>query len=218
MHPCERIYLIGANGIIYGNEPGICRITGKQSTGILFKNWVRDTFTDHSYLLPGNIISNEALFCFDESSELLMKLTGREKPQRFRTYSHIVSDGKWHIFTKADKATVYDLIVSGNCELVCLAESGQKHILFKHKNRMWQVEEMQIMPDIPLLQILHENMQNLLNIGFSQAEIITGNYIGYRIMKAGIPAWAAYEENLKPHRKTQIFNFSTWMMHAPKLV
>ena len=92
---------------------------------------------------------------------------------------------------------LFQVIVS----LYALLNQGKSIFFSNIKTGMWQVEEMQIMPDIPLLQILHENMQNLLNIGFSQAEIITGNYIGYRIMKAGIPAWAAYEENLKPHRK-----------------
>ena len=30
LHPCEYIYKIGASGKIYGDVPGICRITGKE--------------------------------------------------------------------------------------------------------------------------------------------------------------------------------------------
>ena len=61
-------------------------LPGKEGVGINFAKWVRDTFNDHDSLFPGTIISNEALFCFDESSEIIQKKTGREKPQRFRTY------------------------------------------------------------------------------------------------------------------------------------
>ena len=79
LHPCERIYHAGASGKIFGDVPGICRITGKPSKGLPFNKWVRDTFTDHGSLKPGSIISNEALFCFEEASEIVMKRAGKEK-------------------------------------------------------------------------------------------------------------------------------------------
>lgn len=85
-HTCELVYRIGGNNIKYGAQKGICRITGKESIGISFNEWVKDTFTDHSSLFPGTIISNEALFCFDECSDIVMVQSGKEKPQRFRTY------------------------------------------------------------------------------------------------------------------------------------
>ena len=90
MHTCEIIYKIGANGLKYGDIKGICRITGNESSGLLCHEWVRDTFTDHASLQPGSIISNEALFCFDEASKIVKQKTGKDKLQRFRTYSHIV--------------------------------------------------------------------------------------------------------------------------------
>ena len=58
-HPCEIIYALSSRPI-YGNVSGVCRITGKESEGLIFNKWVKPTFTDHAYLLPGNIISNEA--------------------------------------------------------------------------------------------------------------------------------------------------------------
>lgn len=215
MHPCEQIYRLGAENTIYGTLSGTCRITGKQSTGLNFDKWVRDTFTDHSYLKPGNIISNEALFCFDESSTLLQRRTGRDKPQRFRTYSHLIADGKWYMLTKADKPLIFDLICQG-AELVCLADSGQKHILFKHRPGMWQLEEMQLLPDIELLKQLHKSMMALLALGFSQAEVISGNYLSYRILNTDLEAWQDLESGLKQYRKTKIFNFTSWMMYTQK--
>lgn len=213
MHPCEQLYAIAGNGITYGNTPGTCRITGKLSTGLPFNKWVKDTFTDHAFLKPGNIISNEALFCFDEKSEVIQKITGREKEQKFRTYSHIIANDKWHIFTKANKREIYDLLISESCHIVCLSDSGQKHLFFKHRPGFWQLEDMFVVPDIETMKFLHLQFSELLQSGFSQTEIIIGNYIGYRIVKAGLKAWQSLENSIKPYRGKQIFNFTAWIMY-----
>ena len=216
LHPCELIYFAGANGKKYGNDPGTCRITGKISTGLNFSKWVKDTFTDHAFLQPGEIISNEALFCFDEQSELIQQKTCREKPQRFRTYSHLIdASGNWHCLTKADKELAYRLICD-SASLVCLTDSGQKHLLFKHRPGMWQLDDLFILPDIDTLNFLHKKMMFLLYHGFSQAEIISGNYIQYRIIKCGIDVWKPIEEILKKYRGTQFFAFTTWLLYTPK--
>jgi len=216
MHPCERVYSIGAQGKIYGNTPGKCRITGKQSTGLPFLKWVKDTFTDHAWLFPGDIISNEALFCFDEQSEILMRKTNREKPQRFRTYSHIIdASGNWHCLTKADKELIYKLITEG-ASLVCLTDSGQKHLLFKHHTGMWQLDDIFILPDIETFRFLHAKMMFLLNKGFSQAEVISGKYLQYRILKCGIDTWKPVEDILKSYRGTQFFTFTSWLLYTIK--
>lgn len=54
-------------------QPGICRICGEQSAGVAFHAWVRDTFTNHDDLQPGDIICSECLFLFDQGSILLAK-------------------------------------------------------------------------------------------------------------------------------------------------
>jgi len=214
MHPCELIYSAGANGKIYGNTPGICRITGKLSTGLPFTKWVKDTFTDHAFLRPGDIISNEALFCFDEQSELIQHKTNREKPQRFRTYSHLVdASGNWHCLTKADKELTYRLIYEG-ASLVCLTDSGQKHLLFKHRLGMWQLDDIFVLPDIETLIFLHEKMMFLLLQGFSQTEVISGNYLQYRILKCGFDLWKPTENILKKYRGTQFFAFTSWLLYS----
>lgn len=215
MHPCQLIYSIGAAGKVYGTEPGICRITGEQSTGLLFNKWLRDTFTDHASLKPGTIISNEAMFCFDEASEIVQRQSGKDKLQRFRTYSHIVCDGKWYCVTKANKQLIFDLICRG-AELVCLTDSGQKHVLFKHRTGLWQLDDIFITPDIDLLKQLHTQMCELMKLGFSQGEIISGNYNSYRIQKAGLQAWRELDILLKVYRGTRIMEFAGWMLFADK--
>lgn len=211
-HPCELIYSIGASGKEYGSEKGICRVTGKEGKGIAFKKWVRDTFTDLGSLKPGSIISNQALFCFDEASEIVQEKTGKEKLQRFRTYSHIVCEGEWFCVTKADKKKIFDLICN-SAEMVCLTDTGQKHILFKHKPGMWQLDDMFIIPDIDTLKFLHFNMCELMKLGFSQAEILTGNYITNRVIKAGMREWKDLDDPLKKYRGSQIMQFAGSMLY-----
>lgn len=217
MHPCKLIYQLSGVNIHYGATPGTCRITGEASAGLPFAKWVRDTFTDHSFLKPGNIISNEALFCFDEASEYLQQRTGREKLQRFRTYSHIVADGVWHVCTKADKEKIFRLLTKSQPEIVCLSESGQKHLLFKNRPGLWQLEETTDIPaDVESLKIIHATAQQLMQSGFSQTEIISGNYPTYKILKAGLAAWQAPEAVLKTYRFTKIFDLGTWMLFLPQ--
>lgn len=211
MNPCEIIYTASQSNYIYGNVAGVCRITGIDSIGVDFNSWVKDTFTDIGSLKPGTIISNEALFCFDEHSEIIKEKTGKDKLQRFRTYSHIVNNGKWYCLTKANKQDIFNLICEG-AELVCLTDSGQKHLLFKHKVGMWQLDEIYIVPDIPLFKFLHENMCELMRLGFSQGEIIYNKYIPNRILKAGFSDWIRLESLIKEHRGKRIFEFASWVL------
>lgn len=215
-HICEQIYEIGANKKIYGTDKGICRITGNESRGVFFDKWVKKTFNDHDSLFPGNIISNEAMFCFDENSKIIQKKTGRDKPQRFRTYSHIIKDGKWYCLTKADKRFIFQLIIKG-AEMVCLTESGQKHILFKHKTGMWQLDELYVVPNIDLLKLLHYHMCELMSFQFSQSEIIRGDYRTYRILEVGLKNWKEHENIIKEYRGTGIFDFTSFMLFTDKI-
>lgn len=216
-HTCEQVYEIGANNKIYGTEKGVCRITGKEGIGLPFDKWVKNTFNDHDFLFPGTIISNEALFCFDESSEIIQKKTDRDKPQRFRTYSHIIKNGEWHCVTKADKRLIFQLITEG-AEMVCLTETGQKHILFKHKPGTWQLDDLHVNPNIELLELLHFHMCELLAYKFSQTEIITGDYSSARIIKAGLKNWQEHENIIKKYRGSGIFDFTSFMLFTDEKI
>lgn len=211
LHPCELVYQIGSENIIYGNTPGTCRITGKEALGLSFQKWVKNTFNDHSFLKPGDIISNEALFCFDEKSKIIQKKAGKEKLQRFRTYSHIIFNNEWHCVTKADKKRIFDLIVQG-AKLVCLTDTGQKHIFFKHKLGMWQLDDIHIIPDIPKFKSLHKSMCELLDMGFSQTEVISGNYPTYKLLKIDTSKWRLLEKSISQHRGNSLFTFTSWLL------
>lgn len=200
-----------------GAVEGICRITGIVASGLPFERWVKKTFTDWSSLYEGTIISNEALFCFDEASALLQDKTGRDKPQRFRTYSHVIThDGEWYALTKADKQLIVQLILSGNVKILCLTDSGQKHIFFKHKMGFWQLDETFIEPNIPDFAQLHEAMMKMLALGFGQEQIKTGNYYHAQILKVGIETWQIIEDKLKPRRGEPIFDLAAWLMFTIK--
>lgn len=211
MHPCDIVYRLSGSGIVYGETPGVCRITGNQSEGVPFENWVKDTFNDYAFLRPGDIISNESLFCFDEQSDFLMRKTGRDKPQRFRTYSHIVKGNDWYCLTKADKQQIFELIVSG-AEIVSLTDTGQKHVFFKHKIGFWQLDDLYIVPNIPAFHKCHGLCCDLLRCGFSQGEIIENSYKFNRIELAGLDRWKSLESELKAFRGSGIFKLATWML------
>lgn len=216
LHPCEIVYqaagMKNTSGI-----PGTCRITGKQSTGVLFHKWVKDTFTDHGYLKPGNIISNEALFCFDESSELIQKKTGRDKLQKFRTYSHIVTkSGEWMCCTKANKEEITEFILSDSCEIISLTESGQKHVFFKNRLGFWQLDESFVAADVEKFRLIHGLMMELLTLGFGQEQVKTGKYNQVQIIKVGFPVWQKIESQLSKHRGDPFFDFVGWLMYSQK--
>jgi hypothetical protein len=77
---------------------------------------------------------------------------------------------------------------------------------------MWQLDEMFIIPDIELLKFLHFQMCELMKVGFSQTEILTGNYISNRVLKAGLQIWKELDEPLKKHRGSQMMEFARWML------
>jgi len=204
-HPCEVIYYLSSQPI-YGDTQGICRITGKESTGTPFHKWVRDTFTDIGSLHPGTIISNEAMFCFEEGSEYLQQKAGKDKPQRFRNYSHFVLNNEWHMKDKGQKSDMLTLLVS-KPEICVIAESGQRHLLFKHKPGTWQFEDQTIYPDVDFLMYLHSLVYSLC-CTFSIDEVLSGQYSQHRIIKHGASLWREAESKLKQHRGTPMFSLS----------
>ena len=217
MNPCVLLYDAAANGKIYGTTEGICRITGLELKGIPFEKWVSDRFNNWGDLHSGTIISNEALFCFDEASALIQNKTGRDKLQRFRTYSHIITQNdEWHTVTKADKAKIVDLL-RGNPKVVCLTDSGQKHIFFKNRLGMWQLDDTFIVPDIQEFDRLHGVMMQLLDAGFTQTEVLTGKYKHASILKYGLEAWQELEFKIQNQRGEPLFDFAAWLMFTIKI-
>ena len=219
MHPCIELYKIAGNGVERGQKAGICRITGEHSKGLLFTKWVADTFTNYGDLHYGQIISNEALFSFEEASLLLQEKTNRDKPQRFRTYSHIITNsGEWFAFTKANKKEIVELILSNSIKILCLTDTGQKHIFFKHRIGFWQLDDEFICPNVNDFAFLHSTMLEMLLLGFGQEQVKTGNYNQIQIIKVGIENWQKIENKLKLRRGEPIFNLAAWLMFVNKNV
>ena len=212
----EIVYAAAGGDYVLGNEKGVCRFLGREAVGLNFNKWVRDTFTDLGFLKNGTIVSNEALFTFDESSDLIRQKTGKEKAQRFRTYSHIVTqENEWLCVTKGDKQLIYNEILKSP-KVLCLTDTGQKHLLFKGRLGFWQLDELFIVPDVEAFRKLHTDCMDLLEKGFTQGEVINGIYNPKTILSIGIEAFYKLENKIKDKRGTPMFILATWLLFYNK--
>ena len=199
-------------------EQQICKVCGKAGDGIQFADWVRPTFTDHDKLVAGEIICHRCRFLFEERSELLAQRTSKDKPQRMRNYSHFVVDGAWIPLSKGNKCRMKDLLLGEPFpELACIAESGQKHLLFR---AVWnppdatrgyvQFEEQSVAIFPPLLRHTLEVIESLYTV-FNKTEIGTGHYSQYRIKQFGYVQFHFCETQLKTQRQTVLFKLALFL-------
>jgi len=192
-----------------GEQEGICRICGLPGHGLAFSGWVRPTFTDWDKLLPGMIICHACQFCFVEQSKLLAQRVGKEKPQRMRNYSHFVIGGKWLPLSKADKAQMARILLYEDWQVAIIAQSGQKHIIFRARPSTIQLEEQQI-SDWHDLGSLLATIETLYS-GFSKPEIKTGDYAQHRILRFGASFWWTLESELKSERQVVLFELALFL-------
>lgn len=191
-----------------GNESGLCRICGEKGNGLLFLSWVRDTFTDWDKLVPGDIICHPCQFAFAETSEVLAARVSKDRPQRMRNYSHFVVDGEWIPLSKADKAKMVEILRNG-FEVAVIADSGQKHIIFRAAPGVVQFEEQQVR-DISAVLALLDPIQALY-VGFGKSEIETGRYGQQRILKFGMTEWNRLERQIAPFRGSVAFSLALFL-------
>lgn len=183
---------------------GTCRICGREKTGLDFNAWVKDTFTNHDLLLPGDIICDSCLFWFDYNSVELQQRMGKDKPQRMLNYSHFIKGGLWFPFSKSNKAGMADMLAEFPFpEIAAVAESGQKHIVFRARMNPagqaagWiQFEEQSLWVEQSALCETLAVVNDLYRI-FSKTEIETGKYYPANIIKFGIDPWRAQEEKIR---------------------
>ena len=196
----------------------ICRICGQPGEGQPFTDWVRDTFTNHDALYPGSIICDACAFWFDQRSERLMQLMGKDKPQKMQNYCHFVVDGQWIPVSKGDKLRMAILLLDGPFpELAAIAVSGQKHIAFRARRNQpgqsagWvQYEEQTAWVEQDKLRSLLEVVESLY-IAFSKVEIETGRYNQKRILEFGIERWYDLDQIISPVRKTVLFQLALFL-------
>lgn len=178
---------------------GICRTCGFSATGSPWDEWVRDTFTDQDKLRPGEIVCYACQFCFTDRNEPLTKITGKDKPQRMRNYSHFVTGVTWTPLSKGQKREMRELLLASP-DVAVIAESGQKHIIFRARPGWWQFEGHSLRPFPAELARLLPIVERLYNGGFSKADIETGRYPQHRIIKFGLVEWSQLEREVKPLR------------------
>jgi len=192
-----------------GDCGDICRVCGQRAGGLPFSDWVRPTFTDWDKLLPGNILCQACQFSFAEKSELLTQRIGKEKLQRMRNYSHFVVGGEWLPLSKSAKAQMIHVLLHEDWQVAVVAQSGQKHLVFRARPGIVQFEEQQI-PDLCGLGDLLATVE-LLYSNFSKAEIETGDYAQHRVMKFGPSPWWELESVLRPQRQTVLFELALFL-------
>lgn len=192
-----------------GKARGCCRLCGAVGCGLPFTEWVKDSFTNFDLLRPGEIICAACLFCTAEKSALLQARRCRDKPQKMRTYSHFVCDGEWFPLTKADKARMRELLAR-EPEVAVIAESGQKHLIFRARIGWWQFEELALLPCwdkvVAWLPIIEELMA-----GFSKAEIESGRYQQPRVIGFGVERWRRLDSQIESVRRAAHFQIAIFL-------
>ncbi len=197
---------------------GICRFCGVENEGISFDRWVKPTFTDWDKLLPGNLVCRDCLFFFDEQNVELAQNVGKEKPQRMRNYSHFIINGNWEPLSKGNKGRMRDiLLVPPFPELAVIADSGQKHLVFRALRNApgllagWvQFEEARLW--IEPSELAHYlNVIDTLYTVFSKEEIETGKYSAFRLQQFGLDQFLPLENEVKLWRGSLLFSFALFL-------
>jgi hypothetical protein len=166
-----------------------------------FAAWVKDTFTDHDKLSPGAFICQACQFCASEATPGLAERVGKDKPQKFRNYSHFVSAGVWHPLSKGDKRRMRELLLAAP-DVALIAVSGQKHLFFRATPGWWQIEEQAARPFPDVLVATLALVEPLYQAGISKTEIESGRYDQRRILAIGIAPWWTTEQEIAPMRGT----------------
>jgi hypothetical protein len=212
------------SGIIYtaaGHPPtpsgtsGICRVCGERGDGVPFEAWVKDTFMDHDKLRcsSGAIICGPCWFTFDDASAPLAVALGKPEPQRMRNYSHFVAEGRWLPMSKARKSAMRDLLIYGNPQVAVIADSGQKHLIFRATPGWWQFEEFALRPmrselarSLTAVEALYTPEK-----GFSKTEIETGRYQHNRILAFGLSRWSECDAAVRGLRGSPAFRIALFL-------
>jgi hypothetical protein len=192
-----------------GDVSDNCRVCGQAAIGLPFAAWARPTFTDWDKLVPGEIICQVCQFSFAEQSELLAQKVGKDRPQRMRNYSHFVAGSEWLPLSKGDKRAMQEILLEKDWRVAVIAESGQKHVVFRAVPGVVQFEEQQIhdwrgLGDV--LRLIEE-----LYTAFSKTEIETGRYAQHRVLKFGVARWMELEKQIEPLRQSALFGLALFL-------
>lgn len=195
-----------------GTERGLCRLCGDDATGTAWGEWIKETFTNHDKLTPGTIICHACLFCTDDHNLTLQQRTGRDKPQRMRNYSHIVTRGRaWHPLMKNQKRLIARHLQAWPAHVAVISLAGQKHLIFRARVGTWQIEEQSLAPQPTLLAHLITHAASLYTAGASKTAIEVGEYDQRTLMAIGLTTWQRRERELRAHRGSLLFQLAVWL-------
>lgn len=189
-------------------------------SGVPRRQAVKATFTDHDCARA----PESGAFCaacawiMAERNDALTARTSKDKPQRGRNYSHFVKAGAWYPLSKAQKGDMRTLLLEPPFpELAVIADSGQKHLVFKARANPpdaaagWvQFEEQAIWVDPAQLAETLE-LIDALYVMFSKEEIGTGAYNHRRILDFGLERWHALETKVRPLRNRTFFHLALFL-------
>lgn len=219
MTATQMLYAAAGNPAVSNVEKlnGHCWLCGTEISEGVDKNIaIKDTFMDIDKAASPDSTHWCAACTWSFSEQL--QFPGYEKPQRMRTYSHFVVDGKWLRFTKANKDKMREILFSppqGEW-LAVISDSGQKHIIFRAAPSFGndcrvQFEERQISFKSDSLRETYEKIDALYQGGFSKGEIESGNYSSNRIMKFGLSKFQALEREIISLRGSALFELAVFL-------
>ena len=93
-------------------------------------------------------------------------------------------------------------MLAASPSVAVIAESGQKHTIFRARVGWWQFEEHTLRPFAPELERLLGLVEQLYAGGFSKADIETGRYPQHRVVAFGVRQWHELEAGIRPERGT----------------
>lgn len=196
-----------------GITVGMCRLCGCAAQGLAWEMWVRETFTDHDKVQPGTIVCHACQFCADDHNTVLQARTGREKPQRMRNYSHVVTDAGWRPYMKNEKRALAQALLNPDAppRAAVISLAGQKHLILRAAAGMWQIEESAMWPDPAGLARLLTPVEALYAAGASKAMIESGAYTHAWLRTVSLPWWSHIEAQLRHARGSLLFQLAVWL-------
>lgn len=213
MTASELIYLAAGAPPCAETANGLCRLCGERAAGQLWETWVKDTFTDYDKLYVGAIVCHACLFCTDDRNAVLMMLTGREKPQRMRNYSHVVTtSGRWLPLMKHQKRNLATALLDATDPplVTVVSLAGQKHLIMRARVGWWQVEEHMMRPDPVRLRALLPPIEALYAAGATKGMIESGDY-SHPFLRAGLSVWREHEPVIRSRRGSFVFSLAVWL-------
>jgi hypothetical protein len=135
-----------------------------------------------------------------------------------RNYSHFVQGDEWTPLSKGDKRRMQDILLSPPFPvLAAIAQSGQKHIVFRAQRNPPESSCGWVQFEEQSLFVHPQELRDLLDIiealyaHFSKGEIDTGDYKAYRVRQFGVDRWQYLETKIRPRRGGLLFKLGLFL-------